>query len=1014
MSRPRTTGLDGFASIAVSKGTAKEQEVSLSLLSTKLYIPPVRPELVPRPRLIERLNAGLLGQNGLQKGLRFTRKLTLVSAPAGFGKTTLLSEWVADYRESKIGVAWLSLDAGDNDPARFLAYLIAAFKTIEESVGRGALGALQSPGFAIADTSPPMDELLTTLINQINVIPDSLILVLDDYHLITAQPVHDALSFLLDHLPRNVHLVIATRVDPPLPIARIRGHGQLTELRQTDLRFTPDEIAEFLNRVMGLELSADDVATLASRTEGWITGLQMAAISMQGREDTARFIQAFTGRNRYILDYLVEEVLQRQLDSVQTFLLQTSILDRLTSPLCDAILEISKSVNQQISKSANGQISKMMVDQRARDLQICRFADLPGQEILEYLERANLFVVPLDNERRWYRYHRLFADLLRQRLHQTVPDLVPTLHRRASAWYERNGLMAAAIEHARSAGDLERALGLIDEHAETLWGRGEKATLSRWLEALPDELVCSWPRLCVYHAFVLFMASQLDEAELRLQAAERVLGSASGEVAPPGSPDRSHVRSRAALQGMIAAVRAYVAFLQGDVPAIIQFSRQALEYLPDEKSMWRSAVAIVSGDAHSLSGDLAAAGEHYSEAVALGKAAGNVYFVLFASAKLATNESLQGQLHRVAEICQQGLQRASESGFSQTARAGVLFALWGTILCQWNDLDGALRYARKGVELCERENNVVLLGVSYLSLVKVFLARKDVAGAQDAIQKLERLARESDLPTWLTSPTAAWEARMWIAQGQGCLGRRDPSRLEVAARWLQERGLNAGDALFYLRQEEYLALARLLIAQGSQRPDGPYLEEATGWLERLLHVAEAGGLAAKVIEIMVLCALALQAQGDVAQALAALERALSLAEPEGFVRLFVDEGEPMARLLRQAVSRDIAPEYVSRLLAAFDRECSRLRVSDSGPALTSTPDLEPGTPELETQLVEPLSTRELDVLQLLATRSSSTEIAEELYISANTVRFHIKNIYGKLGVHRRSDAVDRARELGLL
>jgi LuxR family maltose regulon positive regulatory protein len=1013
MSRPRTTGLDDCASIAMSKGTAKEQEVSLSLLSTKLYIPPVRPELVPRPRLIERLNAGLLGQNASLSEGRFTRKLTLVSAPAGFGKTTLLSEWVADYRESKIRVAWLSLDAGDNDPARFLAYLIAAFKTIEESVGRGALGALQSPGFAIADTSPPTDELLTTLINQINVIPDGLILVLDDYHLITAPPVHDALSFLLDHLPRNVHLVIATRVDPPLPIARLRGHGQLTELRQTDLRFTLDEIAEFLNQVMGLELSADDVATLASRTEGWITGLQMAAISMQGREDTARFIQAFTGSNRHILDYLVEEVLQRQLDSVQTFLLQTSILDRLTGPLCDATLGIGESASQRVSESASQRISKS-ASLQADDLQICRFADLPGQEILEYLERANLFVVPLDNERRWYRYHRLFADLLRQRLHQTAPDLVPTLHRRASAWYERNGLMAAAIEHARSAGDLERAVGLIDEHVETLWGRGEKATLSRWLEALPDEMVCSWPRLCVYHAFVLFMAGQLDEAGLRLQAAERVLGSAAGEAAPPGSPGRSHVRSEAALQGMIAAVRAYIAFLQGDVPAIIQFSRQALQYLPDEKSMWRSAVAIVSGDAHSLSGDLVAAGEHYSEAVALSKAAGNIYFVLFASAKLAANESLLGRLHRVAEICQQGLQRANESGSSQTARAGVLYALWGTTLCQWNDLDGALRYARKGVELCERENNVVLLGASYLSLVRVLLARKDVAGAQDAIHKLERLARESDLPTWLTSPAAAWKARMWIAQGQGSVGRRDPSRLEVAARWSQERGLNAGDDLFYLRQEEYLALARLLIAQGSQRPGGPYLEEATGWLERLLHMAEAGGLAAKVIEIMALRALALQAQGDVAQALTALERALSLAEPAGFVRLFVDEGEPMARLLRQAVSRDIAPEYVSRLLAAFDQECSRFRVSDSGPMLTSTPDLEPETPELETQWVAPLSEREFDVLQLLATRLSSAEIAEELYISANTVRFHTKNIYGKLGVHRRSDAVDRARELGLL
>ena len=346
------------------------------LLTTKFYIPPVRPELVTRPRLVERLNAGLLGTSGLQKGLRFARKLTLISAPAGFGKTTLLSEWVADLgstpaggkpkvqdQESKIRVAWLSLDAGDNDPVRFLAYLIAAFQTIEERVGRGALGALQSPGFAKASTPSPMEELLTALINQINAIPGGCVLVLDDYHLVTAQTIHDALAFLLDHLPANLHLVIATRADPPLPVARLRGRGELTELRQPDLRFTPEEVTEFLNRAMGLELSGDEVVALASRTEGWIAGLQMAALAMQ-RQDAGRtsgFIQAFTGSHRYILDYLVEEVLQRQPKTVQTFLLQTAILDRMTAPLCDAVIEsqrVSESASQRISESASQRISE--------------------------------------------------------------------------------------------------------------------------------------------------------------------------------------------------------------------------------------------------------------------------------------------------------------------------------------------------------------------------------------------------------------------------------------------------------------------------------------------------------------------------------------------------------------------------------------------------------------------------------------------------------------------------------
>ena len=914
------------------------------LLQTKLFIPPTRPGLVSRPRLIERLDAGP----------RSGRKLTLVSTPAGFGKTTLLSAWAASCGRP---VAWLSLDEGDNDPARFLAYSVAALQTLETReglaghIGADALSAFQAP------QPPPMDAVLTVLINEIAAIPHDFCLVLDDYHLITAQAIHDALSFTLDHLPGNMHLVIATRSDPPLPLARLRGRGQLTELRLAHLRFTLDEIAAFLDQAMGLDLAADDVAALASRTEGWIAGLQVAAVSVQGRDarQTADFIQAFTGSNRYILDYLVEEVLQRQPDSVQTFLLQTAILERLTSPLCNAIT--------------------------GRD---------DGQATLESIERANLFIVPLDDERRWYRYHRLFADLLRQRLRRTQADFMPTLHNRASAWYEHSGLISLAIEHAVSAGDLERVACLIDEHAESLWGGGAQITLSNWMEALPDELVRSRPRLCIYHAFVLFMTGQLEAAELRLQAAERALDSMSDET-------------KAEQQGMMAAVRAFFALFQGDAPAMIQCSRRALEHLPADNFMWRGSAAMTLGDALSWSGDLAAANRALSEAVRMSKAAGNTYFVLMAGAKLITNEGLQGQLGRCVELCQEQLQLASESGFAQTGRAGVLYALWSATLCEWNDLDEALQHAEKGVELCERDNNVVLLGVSYVCLVRVLFARRDWPAAQETIRKLEKLARESDVPVWVSSPTVAWKARIWIAQSE-----TDPGRLEAAAQLLQERGLSTDGELTNVREDEHLALARLLIAQGKRRPGDGALEEATGLLERRLQAVEAGGIVPKVIEILALRALALQAQGHIAPALAALERALSLAEPQGYVRTFVDGGPPMAQLLDRALSQGITPDYVARLLTAFKEDrFARQRTKDEASERCSSFVARPSSLIL-------LSERELEVLRLIAAGLTNREIAETLVIALGTAKAHTANIYTKLGVRNRSQAVARARELDLL
>jgi LuxR family maltose regulon positive regulatory protein len=925
--------------------------VSPPILTTKLYPPPTRPasSVVPRPRLIERLN----------EGLHRTPGVTLVSAPAGFGKTTIVSEWVNDLRldapgESQIvnRVAWLSLDDGDNDPTRFLTYFIAALQQIDPNIGQTVQGMLH----ATQPQLPPIETLMTALINESSAsFTDArCVFILDDYHLIEAKPIDDALTFLLDHLPPppgGMHLVIATRDDPHLPLARLRARGQLTELRATDLRFTASEAAEFLNQVMGLDLSAEDIAALEIRTEGWIAGLQLAAISMQGHKDATSFIKSFTGSHRFVLDYLIEEVLEQQSDSVQTFLLQTAVLDRLTGSLCDAVTDQDN-----------------------------------GQATLEMLEHANLFIVPLDEERHWYRYHHLFADLLRQRLRQTHPDWVMTLHQGASEWYEQNGFVDEAIAHTLAAEDFERAAHLIEELAETVWGRGEHNKLWSWLKALPADQVSSRPRLSIFRAWVLFAHGQQSAAELSLQAAERALASTptTGIIeALPREPDRLPDLNKVTLQGRVATIRAFIASFRGDGPEIIKYSRQALEYLPALDSVWRSSAAIVLGDAHSFSGEVAAAYRARLEALKASEATGNIYLILIASLKLAVTLRQQGRLQRVIEVCQQQSKLATESGLSKSAMVGSLFAVWGEILCEWNNLDTATEYVKKGVELSEQGRDVAVLGWSYLCLVRVLFSRRDLAGAEDAIQKMEKVGRESDVPPWITNQLAAWQARIWLVQ----------AKFETASQWVQERGLSIIGELPFLRESEHIVLARILMAQGR-------LDETTRLLERLLEAAEAGGRTSRVIEILMLQSLTFQAGGDTARAMTTLEQALTIAEPGGYVRIFVDEGPPMARLLFEAPARGIAPDYVRQLLAAFP-------VAEPEQADLSK------TQSARSELVEPLSERELEVLQLIAEGLTNQEVAAKLFLSLNTVKVHTRNIYGKLDAHSRTQAVARARALGI-
>jgi LuxR family maltose regulon positive regulatory protein len=874
------------------------------LLATKFYIPPIRSELVPRPRLIERLNEGLHS------------KLTLISAPAGFGKTTLVSEWIVD---SWRPTAWLSLDEGDNDPARFLAYLVAALQTIAANIGEGVLGALQSP------QPPPTETTLTSLINEIAAIPDKIVLILDDYHVIDAKPVDNALTFLLEHLPPQMHLVIATREDPNLPLARLRARGQLTELRAADLRFSPSEAAEFFNQMMGLNLSTEDIAALETRTEGWIAGLQLAALSMQGSKDASEFIKSFTGSHHFVLDYLLEEVLGQQPASVQTFLLRTSILDRLCGPLCDAVL---------LDPSAS------------------------GQETLEYLERANLFIVPLDNERRWYRYHHLFADLLRQRLHQGQPGGVAEYHMRASLWYEENGLEIEAFQHAAAANDVERAERLIEGKGMPLHFRGAVTAILDWLESLPKTVLDARPSLWVRYASLSLVTGQTTGVEEKLQAAEAAL-----QGAEPDDKTRN-------LVGQIAAARSTLALSQYQVETIIAQSRRALEYLHPDNLPFRFTAIWTLAFAYLLQGDRVAAGRAYSEALSISQASGDIFSTILATSGLGQVQELENQLYPAAETYRCVLQLIGDSPLPSACEAHLGLA---RIFYEWNDLDAAEQHGQQGLQLARQYDRVIdRFVICEVFLARLKLAQGDVAEAAAILAQASQSARQQNF-VYRIPEVAAAQVLALLHQGD----------------------LAAAD---HLAQTHNLPIsqARVLLAQGDP-------SSALAVLEPFRQQMEAKGWQDEQLKVMVIQAIALQAHGELDKAAQLLDKALALAEPGGFIRIFVDEGLPMAQLLSEAAAHGIMPDYIGKLLAAFEAE--RQKSEDKSylpPVLSAQP------------LIEPLSQRELEVLQLIAQGLSNRAISQRLFLALDTVKGHNRRIYDKLQVQSRTEAVARAQELGLL
>ncbi len=907
----------------------------VEILRTKLYIPRKRSHLVPRPRLVEQINRGL------------EKKLTLISAPAGFGKTTLLSEWIPTSPRS---VTWLFLDEGDNNPTQFWAYFVAALQGLHPDLGASVFALIQSP------QAPPIKSILTELINELTAFSLPFASVLDDYHFIDSQPIDEALSFLIDHLPANVHLVITTREDPDLPLAKLRARDHISEIRTRDLRFTQEETEAFLRGVMGLELSRQDVVALEDRTEGWVVGLQLAGLSMQNQADLKAFIADFSGSHRHILDYLTDEVLQQQPEDIRSFLLHTSILDRLSGPLCDSLTGRSD-----------------------------------GERLLAHLDAANLFVTPLDEKRRWYRYHRLFSDLLRNQLDRTHPELIPELHRRASRWYEGNGDIQAAIDHALQASDLTQAAHLVEQHALPNLYQGQVATVVGWCGRLPAEILEFAPMLCICKAWALVLTqggARREEVEPVLHAADHALDQVqAGEAL------------RILVAGHAASIRAFIqripALRSKKPEKLIALSREAQRLLPVEEKAIRSTTALNIGYGYLALADLEAANLAFNQTLEDGLAGGNFYAAIYGPINLVIIAILQGQLREALQLCETYIERFNHILAGQYfPPIGALYILKGGILLEFDHLKEAEQALTGGLDLVRWTGEFVAPKRGYTALARLRTIQGDQPGMLETVKALEETWPEGAfyaramrhrllMRHWPDDPDVRKDAQVWLAQ----------SGIEFDAL----RVIDGIDPVSNTSFESYLNATHLLARLAKENPEEYSLEGVLDYLKRQGDFAASRGFASWVVEIAIVKTLLYQGAGKKFEALKTLEGALSVGAHTGLLRIFLDEGETLHTLLvelKPQLTDGALISYANRLLEPASSRTAR--------------------PESRAEYPEVLSEREIEVLRYLAKGLTYEEIGRQLFLSLNTVQFHVKNIYGKLLVNKRMQAIEKAREMNLI
>ena len=882
------------------------------LVVTKLQVPPVRENRVQRTRLLSLLEAGL------------DRKLSLISSPAGFGKTTILSEFA---QQSDRPVAWYSIDVEDDDAIRFISYLLAALDTINTGWVESLYPLLKSP------KPENLETLTAVIINEISAEFPSFVLVLDDYHLISSPEVHQVITYILEHQPTQMHLMIATRADPPLPLARLRVRDQLTEIRESDLRFNREEAEFFFRQVMSIELGAEQIIALENRTEGWAAGLQIAALSMQDQADKAQFIDEFAGSNRFILDYLGHEVLDQLDQEKRQFLLQTSILDRLSGDLCEFITQLPNS-----------------------------------REVLQDLEAQHLFLLALDQDGTWYRYHRLFKEYLLKTLTLEYPDMENELHLRASEWFQKQGLVDEAIKHCLAAGDYPRAIELIEQIALDKLKHSETSLLLLWIDLLPQQVVEQYPSLCLVHAWALMLrGGSVEKVEARLNIIEQT-----------GVKDH--------LLGSSAAIRSLLASVNGKPQESLQFAQQAMDLVSKDDLFTRSLVIDNLGMVYLMLGDFQAAVDYFSLAVEISQQTGNLMISVGGLCNMAGIWMLQGQLQRAWEANQQALKLATDSRGKRLPVAGKAVIGLGEIAREWNRLSEAIAYLEEGLHLFQSFGELGSI-LSYISLARIYEIQGDYAAAQGVVNSARELARRFTASRMDDDLVDSYQVQLWLAMGEN--GR--------AERWVKEQQLDEivkrrpppgrFDPVWEIRCH---TLARIYISRAD-------FETAYTLVEPLRDIAKQNQRLRSLIRYLAVQSVLLYQMGNITVACEKLSQALELGEQENFKRSFLDEGQPMARLLYEAASRGYHKEYIGKLLQEFDLE--------------SLPDKQKIPQQT---LVEPLSTREIEVLALIAVGKSNREIAAELHISLSTVKGHTSNIYGKLNVNKRTEAVSMGRELGII